>query len=105
MVTTYDAASVQRSETFPSDMYKRDNPALDGRHSGVIVQEVKEVIPEMVTTTSETVDDEILDDFHLLDSGRLVPMLVQAVKELKAENDVLKALVCQDQPEAALCSD
>ncbi|MCP4751267.1 MAG: hypothetical protein GY866_10255, partial [Proteobacteria bacterium] len=56
------------------------------------------VIPEMVTTTSETVDDEILDDFHLLDSDRRVPMLVQAVKKLKAENDVLKALVCQDQP-------
>ncbi|MCP4708115.1 MAG: tail fiber domain-containing protein, partial [Planctomycetes bacterium] len=70
--------------------YKQDNQALDGTHFGFVAQEVKDVIPEMVTETIETFDGDTIEDFHLLDSGKLIPLLVQAVKELKTENESLK---------------
>jgi hypothetical protein len=28
---------------------------------------------------------------------------IEAVKELKAQNDALKAIVCEDHPEEAIC--
>ena len=32
-------------------------------------------------------------------------LLVEAVKELKEENDALKAIVCKDHPEEAICQE
>ncbi len=30
-------------------------------------------------------------------------VLVETIKELKAQNDALKAIVCEDHPEKAIC--
>ncbi|MCP4708116.1 MAG: tail fiber domain-containing protein [Planctomycetes bacterium] len=76
-----------------TDQYKQDNQDLNGTHFGFIAQEVKEVIPEMVSQTTEHIDDEILEDFHLLDSGKLIPMLVQAVKEQQQQIESLQQQV------------
>jgi hypothetical protein len=54
----------------------------EGRHYGVIAQEVEEVLPEVVKEGSEG------------DKGvsytELIPILIESIKELKAENDELK---------------
>ena len=50
---------------------------------GVIAQEVEPVIPEAM--------DEEVDGFKTVNYDRLVPVLIEAVKELKSENDALKA--------------
>ncbi len=52
------------------------------QHVGFIAQEVQEVIPEVVQKHS--------DGTLSVDYGRLTPLLVEAIKELKAENEVLR---------------
>jgi hypothetical protein len=52
---------------------------------GFIAQEVEEVVPELVTT------DETEDAMKAVSYGRTVALLVEAVKELKAEVEELKA--------------
>ena len=50
---------------------------------GLIAQEVEELFPELVIT------DE--DGIKSVDYSKMVPVLVEAIKELKSENDDLKA--------------
>ena len=59
-----------------------DLPA--GRHSGVSAQDVLEVLPEAVACRS-------MDDYLTVKYEKLVPLLIEAVKELKAEIDDLKS--------------
>jgi hypothetical protein len=90
------------------------------REVGVIAQEVEAVLPEVVSTSAE--------GYKSVDYSKLTPLLIEAVKELKikdearqtqieslkaeneamerelkAQNEALKALVCQDHPEAEIC--
>ena len=58
-----------------------DLPA--GRHSGVSAQDVLEVLPEAVACRS-------MDDYLTVKYEKLVPLLIEAVKELKAEIDTIK---------------
>jgi hypothetical protein len=53
------------------------------RDVGVIAQEVEAVFPELVTTTGQ-------DGYKALDYSRLTPVLIEAVKTLKAEIEQLK---------------
>jgi len=55
----------------------------DKSQLGLIAQEVKEVFPELVMQ-----DD---NGYYSVDYVKLTPVLVEAVKELKAENDELRA--------------
>ncbi len=57
----------------------------DNREVGVIAQEVEEVLPEVVSENS--------DGYKSVDYSKLSALLIEAVKELKAENDVLKEKV------------
>jgi len=79
------------------DAYKQNNEALEGKRMGFIAQEVKEVMPEMVSTTTETFGDTTIDDFHVLDSSNLIPMLVQAVQEQQNQVDEQKQLIEEQQ--------
>ena len=49
---------------------------------GVMAQEVEAVFPELVTTWGE-------EGYKAIDYGRLAAVLVEAIKELQAENGVL----------------
>jgi hypothetical protein len=57
--------------------------------AGFIAQEVEPVLPELVTTGIE--EDEAGDKYKMMAPGMLIPTLVKAVQELKAEVDSLKA--------------
>jgi len=60
------------------------------RHVGVIAQEVLKVLPEAVTGgPNSTPGSE--DDHYSVAYGNIVALLIEAVKELKAEIDVLKS--------------
>ena len=54
-----------------------DRKFHEGRQVGFVAQEVKEVLPEIVSTDR--------DGFYSVDYGRVVPTLVEAVKELHGE--------------------
>lgn len=63
-----------------------DNSRLqDGTQLGVIAQEVEKVLPELVHT------DE--GGFKSVDYTKLAPVLIEAIKELKAEKDNLQQQV------------
>ena len=63
-----------------------DNSRLqEGTQLGVIAQEVEEVLPELVYT------DEA--GFKSVDYVKITPVLIEAVKELKAEKDDLQKQV------------
>ncbi|MDP2104093.1 MAG: tail fiber domain-containing protein, partial [Candidatus Gracilibacteria bacterium] len=58
----------------------RDFPT--GKQIGFIAQEVEKVLPEVVTTDH--------DGYKGVEYSNITAVLVEAVKELKKENDVLK---------------
>ena len=58
----------------------------DKKRWGFSAQDLKTIIPEAVTTSP----GYGYEDFHSLNTDMLVPILVAAVKELKAEIDALK---------------
>jgi hypothetical protein len=55
------------------------------RKTGVIAQEVEEVFPEVVSTKDEG------EQIKSVAYGNMVGLLIEAVKELKAEVDQLKS--------------
>jgi hypothetical protein len=56
----------------------------EGRQVGVIAQDVKQILPEVVSnsTTSE--------NYLSVDYTKLVPVLIEAMKQLAAENRVMR---------------
>jgi hypothetical protein len=66
-----------------NDDYEALGRSTGHREIGVIAQEVEAVFPELVTTWGE-------DAYRAVDYGRLTGVLIEAVKELKAENDALR---------------
>jgi hypothetical protein len=64
-----------------SSDYTASHPGYDGKHTGFIAQEVKEIFPSMVSTTKETINGKVIPDFLLLNQGDMVPLLVKAMQE------------------------
>jgi hypothetical protein len=62
--------------------YLRTDTPETVRHTGVIAQEVEAVLPEVVATG--------LDGYKVVAYGNMIGLLVEAIKELKAEVDALK---------------
>lgn len=59
---------------------EESDTAPDGREIGVIAQEVESVFPELVRSTED-------GGYKMLDYGRLTPILIEALKELRREKD------------------
>lgn len=66
-----------------NEMYESLGHSTGHREIGVMAQEVEAVFPEMVTTWGE-------EGYKAVDYGRLTSVLIEAAKELKAENSALK---------------
>jgi len=67
---------------------KNDYPEMgfpEGEQIGLIAQDVEAVLPEMV--------HEGNDGYKSIDYARLTAVLVEAVKELKAENEELRSRI------------
>ena len=62
--------------------YVRNDSADKSRHAGVIAQEVEAVLPEVVSTNNE--------GYKLVAYDNMIGLLIEAIKELKAEVDALK---------------
>jgi len=68
------------------DSYRADHKDSE---LGFIGQDIEQIIPETIMTVEESDGKEILNDFRILDTSPLVPMLVKAVQEFKEQNDLL----------------
>ena len=62
------------------------------REIGVIANEVKEVVPELVTVTDlrSDINPDELNDVHVMNYQNTVGLLIEAIKDLKAEIEELK---------------
>ena len=70
-----------RTDAFPEQKFSDDEQV------GLIAQEVNEVVPEVVSRTA--------DGYYNVDYTKLTPLLVEAIKELKAENEELRSRIEQ----------
>ncbi|MCP4345593.1 MAG: tail fiber domain-containing protein [Desulfobacterales bacterium] len=73
----------------------------EGKQLGFIAQESKDIVPEVIDKKGE---------YYSMQYAPLTALLVEAVKEmktelddLKAENEALKAVICEEFPEKGIC--
>ena len=81
-----DKVSLLRGVTF--EWKQTEYPEMnfpDQEQIGLVAQEVKEVVPQVVSETD--------DGYYNVDYSKLTALLVEAVKELKAENEELRARI------------
>jgi len=76
--------------------YKSTTELNGERQVGFIAQDVERVVPEVVSVSNTKVtlpDGSVHDvaDYRSMAYDRLVPVLTEAIKELKADNDNLRA--------------
>ncbi len=57
---------------------------------GFLAHEVEEIVPEAITGEKDAVDKQGNPELQAIDQSKLVPLLVAAIQELKAEIDELK---------------
>ena len=60
---------------------------------GFLAHEVQDIVPEAVFGEKDAVDEEGNPDYQAMEQSKLVPLLVAAIQELKADNDSLKARI------------
>ena len=68
-----------------------DGHGLSGSFVGLVAQEVEDVMPEMVGIREGIINGRWVNDLRITDTSSLIFALVNAIKELKAELDELKA--------------
>ena len=81
--TKYGLDTVMQLRGVEYDWKRKDM----GHDVGVLAQEVEEVIPELVKDV-----DGLRGKFKAVDYNKLVPILIESIKELKTEVDSLKVL-------------
>ena len=60
---------------------------------GFLAHEVQEIVPEAISGEKDAVDEEGNPDYQGIDQSKLVPLLVGAIQELKAEIETLKTQI------------
>lgn len=58
---------------------------------GFLAHEVQEIVPEAISGEKDAVDEDGNPDYQGIDQSKLVPLLVGAIQELKAEIELLKS--------------
>ena len=69
--------------------YTWNNKTVDG----FLAHEVAEIIPEAISGEKDAVDKEGNAIYQGIDQSKLVPLLVGAIQELKAEIETLKSQI------------
>ena len=64
--------------------------SFDSRMDGVLAHELAEIIPYAVNGEKDEVDEDGNDKMQGVDYSKLVPIMIKAIQELKAEIDLLK---------------
>jgi hypothetical protein len=86
--------------------YASGSESLQGVKTNFIAQEVKEVFPQMVRTVHEEYgqgeDKKVIEDFHVLNTGEMIPLIVGAIKEQQEKPYQPKQLADQDAPHNSL---
>ena len=59
--------------------------SFEGHDVGVIAQEIEAVLPEVVTTRDS--------GYKAVRYDKIVPLLIQGIKELKSEVEILKSKI------------
>lgn len=62
---------------------------------GLIAQDVEKIIPELVNTND--------DGYKAVSYEKLTAVLIEAIKELKSENDDLKTYLCEKDSNTEFC--
>jgi Chaperone of endosialidase len=70
--------------------YKQNNKELEGTFTSFIAQEVKTVCPTMVKQTREAFGKTVIEDFNVLNTSSLTPMLVEAIQEQQEQIETLQ---------------
>jgi hypothetical protein len=72
---------------------------------GVVAQDLAPVLPFMVTSAPKKLhaEDATPTDLKEVDPSAFTYVLINAVKELSAENKQMKRLLCADHPDEAFC--
>tara|TARA_R100000329_G_scaffold83963_1_gene71264 strand:- start:518 stop:2251 length:1734 start_codon:yes stop_codon:yes gene_type:complete len=60
---------------------------------GFLAHEVSDIVPEAIVGTKDEVDEDGNPKYQSIDQSKLVPLLVGAIKELKAEIEQLKTQI------------
>lgn len=60
---------------------------------GFLAHEVQEIVPEAITGEKDAVDEKGNPEYQGIDQSKLVPLLVGAIQELKAEIETLKTQI------------
>lgn len=63
------------------------------RADGFLAHEVADVVPEAISGEKDAVDEEGNEIYQGIDQSKLVPLLVGAIQELKAEIETLKSQI------------
>jgi len=74
--------AVEKVSSLRGIYFNNKGESPDKREVGVIAQDVEKVLPELVSTNEQ--------GYKSVDYTKLTPVLIEAVKELKAENESLK---------------
>jgi Chaperone of endosialidase len=80
-------------------------PAGDTEYVGIVAQELERALPFMVTSQKKKMrpGDKELTDIKRVDPSAFTYLLINAVKQLSAENKQMKKLVCMDHPRESFC--
>ncbi|MAC52987.1 MAG: hypothetical protein CME31_10625 [Gimesia sp.] len=60
----------------------------DRRQVGVLAQEIETILPEVIEDAAVNADNNT--DYKTVQYGRIIPLLINAIKELKTEIETLK---------------
>ena len=60
---------------------------------GFLAHEVSDIVPEAISGEKDAVDDKGNPIYQGIDQSKLVPLLVGAIQELKAEIETLKSQI------------